>query len=225
MYPTLRKPTKEAGATGQAEGWLVTFNDLLTLLFTFFVLIIAFSSVRGEFLKDAAASVRRALGAETAGAARILSPLVGPLSDRGIETEKARREAERELRLAALHEGLKTVLAGHPYVFCARIPGSVTIRIPAAALFDPSSAALTAHGAALLAAVSGPARGAGAFMTLEAPRSAGGAPHRAGAAVADFLTAGGGMSPERINLTVTPPSPEGGEDYRPVTMTITMEKP
>ena len=56
-----RKPPEESGGTSQA--WLVTFCDLLTLLITFFVLLISMSSMDSQKLRKAFGFFRGAFAA------------------------------------------------------------------------------------------------------------------------------------------------------------------
>ena len=44
------------------DGWVMTYGDMMSLLLTFFVLIVSFSSMQEAKFKDAALSLRRAFG-------------------------------------------------------------------------------------------------------------------------------------------------------------------
>jgi chemotaxis protein MotB len=44
------------------DGWVMTYGDMMSLLLTFFVLIVSFSSMQEAKFKDAAMSLRKALG-------------------------------------------------------------------------------------------------------------------------------------------------------------------
>ncbi|MEZ4388753.1 MAG: OmpA family protein [Candidatus Krumholzibacteriia bacterium] len=44
------------------DGWVMTYGDMMSLLLTFFVLIVSFSSMQEAKFKDAAESLRRAFG-------------------------------------------------------------------------------------------------------------------------------------------------------------------
>ena len=44
------------------DGWVMTYGDMMSLLLTFFVLIVSFSSMQDTKFKDAAMSLRRAFG-------------------------------------------------------------------------------------------------------------------------------------------------------------------
>ena len=47
-----RKKKKKSGGGGGGEGWLVTFSDLITLLLTFFVLLLSMSSLDKSIVKQ-----------------------------------------------------------------------------------------------------------------------------------------------------------------------------
>lgn len=64
-----RKPPQEESSEG--GGWIVTFADLMTLLLTFFILIVAMSTLQDEKIKIALASLRGALGVMDGGASTI----------------------------------------------------------------------------------------------------------------------------------------------------------
>ena len=53
---------KESSGPRGAPAWMVTYGDMMTLLLTFFVLIVSFSSVQDAEFKKAMGSLRGALG-------------------------------------------------------------------------------------------------------------------------------------------------------------------
>jgi len=58
-----RKPGKaDSGGGGGAPAWMVTFADLMTLLLTFFVLLLSMSTLDNQRIKLALGSLRGALG-------------------------------------------------------------------------------------------------------------------------------------------------------------------
>jgi chemotaxis protein MotB len=57
-----RKRQQEEEGGGGAPGWMVTYGDMMSLLLTFFVLLISFSSIKQEDFEKAIASLQGALG-------------------------------------------------------------------------------------------------------------------------------------------------------------------
>ncbi|MDX9975720.1 MAG: flagellar motor protein MotB, partial [FCB group bacterium] len=55
--PRRRKPEPP-----RAPGWMVTYADLMSLMLTFFVMLVAFSEVRRGKLEDAVRSILGAMG-------------------------------------------------------------------------------------------------------------------------------------------------------------------
>src|SRR3954469_4356792 len=58
---------KRGDAHGGGHGWFVTFADLMGLMMSFFVMLVAFSTMDNEKLKVVAGSMRGAFGAQSAG--------------------------------------------------------------------------------------------------------------------------------------------------------------
>jgi chemotaxis protein MotB len=56
---------KRGGAHGGGHGWFVTFADLMGLMMSFFVMLVAFSSMDNNKLKIVAGSMRDAFGVQT----------------------------------------------------------------------------------------------------------------------------------------------------------------
>ncbi len=55
---------REKKAPEGAPGWIVTFADLMSLLLTFFVLILSFASIDKPKFKTAMGSIKQALGVQ-----------------------------------------------------------------------------------------------------------------------------------------------------------------
>jgi len=60
MAPERKK--KEEEVEEGAPGWVVTYGDCMSLLLTFFILILSFSSIQQTKFEDATASIKRSLG-------------------------------------------------------------------------------------------------------------------------------------------------------------------
>ncbi|MFC1736284.1 flagellar motor protein MotB [Candidatus Hydrogenedentota bacterium] len=115
---------KSGGADGSpgAPAWMVTFGDLMSLLLTFFVLLLSFSTTQEEDFKKAMESFRLALGVgvlqEQSGAPT--SDTAGPMSSRTGRLKKtrqlARKRMQRTVRLrkmvtvSATKEGMRITL-------------------------------------------------------------------------------------------------------------------
>ena len=56
---------KRGGAHTGGHGWFVTFADLMGLMLSFFVMLVAFSSMDNNKLKIVAGSMRDAFGVQT----------------------------------------------------------------------------------------------------------------------------------------------------------------
>src|ERR671927_1667525 len=56
---------KRGDAHGGGHGWFVTFADLMGLMLSFFVMLVAFSSQDQQKLKIVAGSMREAFGVQT----------------------------------------------------------------------------------------------------------------------------------------------------------------
>src|SRR3989304_6649299 len=76
--------------------WLLTFNDMVTLLFAFFVLIISMSRIEPAKIGGMAGSVRKVLGMQEVHRerqVRVIIPFALPIHDEDIE--RARRQGEK----------------------------------------------------------------------------------------------------------------------------------
>lgn len=62
MGKNKRKSGTEESGGGGAPGWMVTYGDLMSLLLTFFVLIVSFSSIQNVKFQKALGSLKAALG-------------------------------------------------------------------------------------------------------------------------------------------------------------------
>ena len=56
---------KRGDAHGGGHGWFVTFADLMGLMMSFFVMLVAFSTMDNNKLKIVAGSMRDAFGVQT----------------------------------------------------------------------------------------------------------------------------------------------------------------
>lgn len=95
MSKKQHKKKKKGGDNSGAPAWMTTYSDMVTLLLTFFILMLSFSSVKqGEF-EEAISSIKQALGLVNKVA--ITKPLVRqPLRTR---FEESIQEAVEKLQL------------------------------------------------------------------------------------------------------------------------------
>ncbi len=120
---------------GGAPGWMVTYGDLMSLLLTFFVLIVSFSSIEMAEFQKALGSLKGALGVLPKQQSVVMQwdPVIPQLSD----YEKKRvQKVISELRNVVKAQGLKDK------VVMQEIKNGVLIRIDSPVLFDLGSANL-----------------------------------------------------------------------------------
>ena len=111
------------------DGWVMTYGDMMSLLLTFFVLIVSFSSMQDAKFKEAALSLRKAFGImiEPQSIIRIDDPLV-PRHE--IKEQKDFLFELRELEKALLDKQLATEVA------LEFTPDGVKFRLDAPVLFQ-----------------------------------------------------------------------------------------
>src|SRR3954467_11271569 len=79
---------KKRGEThGGGHGWFVTFADLMGLMMSFFVMLVAFSTMDNNKLKIVAGSMRDAFGAQSA-------KYLGIVEQNGLPTRPKLKNAE-----------------------------------------------------------------------------------------------------------------------------------
>ena len=108
-----------------SQGWLTTYGDMMTLLMTFFILILSFSSVKLDEFHMAMGSMKRALGLLKSPPSITIRPLPGIKSPKKMERL---REIEAKI-LAFVGPRTKAVEV-------QLTPAGVRIRISTPFLFD-----------------------------------------------------------------------------------------
>ncbi|MGF1508456.1 MAG: OmpA family protein [Myxococcota bacterium] len=89
---------EEDGASGGAPAWMATFADLMSLLLTFFVLLLSFAELDIIEFKTALGSVKDALGVITKRPGYLEASSTTPISfDEGHESERASTGIPQEL--------------------------------------------------------------------------------------------------------------------------------
>ncbi|MDD2671232.1 MAG: flagellar motor protein MotB [Syntrophales bacterium] len=131
----IRVPVSTGG-----RNWLLPFNDMMTLLLTFFVLIISLSTIDSAKVQTASGSLGEALGyVQEKVAARVFDPFILPAGQdekpgEPLQTEPAKilSAQEKDALAAALNamEGTRVQTSA----------GGMTVSLSAGILFRPGSA-------------------------------------------------------------------------------------
>ncbi|HOG16750.1 MAG TPA: flagellar motor protein MotB [Syntrophales bacterium] len=228
---------EEQGAGGR---WMLTFNDLVTLLLAFFVLVLSMSMVDQGKLTEATAAARNTFGGAkgSPAAGPRFEPFALPTLDRDIAREKAKKKGsagavngrlpgglddERTRMMAALNDlqGIGTKV----------LPEGLSICLEERLLFSPGSAEIRRKDDPSLAAVIAALRRSDVLIRVEG--HAGAAAEEDGArefgwtlstaralSGVELLIGEGGISPERLSaapcLDLRPaiPMPDGGDRIR-----------
>lgn len=142
------------------ERWLISYADFITLLFAFFVVMYAISSVNEEKYRMFALSLGQALGGRGAATVTVESAVVQPRISLQDLVAKRKADALRRERalLKALAADLSATLA--PLVKEGKVrvtqnSRGVTVDINASVLFDPGDATLTPESMQALRALAG----------------------------------------------------------------------
>lgn len=145
------------------ERWVISYADLVTLLFALFVVLYASSRVDVPKLTQASESVRWALHFKGEGGVKKLTVFRGPPSEGGCAanlgadpvTSASRRRAVEEAR-RRFEQSLKPFLLRKektPTVSVELENGKLRLRLAAHRFFDPASAALRPEMIAVLDAI------------------------------------------------------------------------
>ena len=128
-----------------APGWIVTFSDLMSLLLTFFVLLLSFSSISEEKFNRAVLSLQGALGVLPANPSMIGRSSNKRKNREESESEKQARELRRQLQIMGKEQEVKIE-------FDAK--GGLKISLPNAILFETGSATLKPEASPVLGEIS-----------------------------------------------------------------------
>lgn len=225
-----RQPARDD--SGKQANWMLTFNDLMMLLLTFFVLLLAFSTLQPQKASQAAASAVSALGAERMGG-NALEWFIRPFVDRDIEAHKSRQGATRpgdivRDRQAVVAQALATI----PGARLDAAVGGFAARLPLPGLFEGDTLRLGPVLKGVLDRLADVSRGGGARVVvavaavheMNGPEESRGERRRRSIlrsdAVARYLHEAGGVPAERISVgwvrtpggeTDRQPDPAAGE--------------
>ena len=141
-------PREKKGSDGQegAPMWIVTFSDLMSLLLTFFVLLLSFSTISEDKFNEAAASLR--------GAFSILPAQLGIILPREPAKRKEQMEQQQEQQEQEIMERMNAArqlqrqlqVDGEEKKVKVEMDalGGLKLNLPNAALFETGSVNLRA---------------------------------------------------------------------------------
>lgn len=129
-----RKKKDEEG--GGVPGWMVTYGDLMTLLLTFFVLLLSFSTISEEKLNQAMNSVLQSLGVLPKNSAVVQIMKTNPPAVSQRMPRRAERIAREIMRMMQVVGESDNVQIEYDK------EGGLTIELPDRVLFDTARAEL-----------------------------------------------------------------------------------
>lgn len=136
-----RNLAKEPEDEGPGE-WLVTYADMVTLLLTFFVMLVAISSVNNERFEKIMHSIQYTLGAGVAPGGRVGRIDVHKVRQRslstptGAENEPLLEDIRETINQKDLKDSVSVVQQGNKVIL--RVKGQVLFP-PASSAFDPKA--------------------------------------------------------------------------------------
>lgn len=180
--------------------WLVTFNDMITLILTFFVLILSMSDMDKPSIDQISQSVSEAFGVGGIRKPLVTPRTIQPSPDRGqIEAEKNPDITRMAIQIASL-----------PGMEAQTTPGGIRITMNEKVLFAPDSDVLSENSRELLLALAPVLKASDASITVEGHtdnRPAEGKQFPSNwelstaraVSVVVFLAEKGGIAPERLS--------------------------
>ena len=130
-----RKKKQPEGGGGAA--WLGTFNDLITLLMVFFVLIFTMGSGDAEKIMEMRNSVMRGLGLLDSAGMGSSGLVKGPAAARKLSHEE---EEDRSEISDALKDSVSDMSSAMPWIDASVSENEVTISLEGSVAFDPGVA-------------------------------------------------------------------------------------
>ncbi len=141
----------------QPDRWLVSYADFITLLFAFFVVMYAVSSVQQHKVRQLSQSIGQALGKkQTAAASPITMARPDELASARLAERrqaKAQHEQAQMTAMAQALDGKLSTLVQEGKVRVTRTGRGITIEINAAILFAPANADLNPASIAALQSI------------------------------------------------------------------------
>lgn len=195
-----KKTTVVTGPKGFGGRWLLTFNDMITLILTFFVLILSMSDMDKPSIDQISQSVSEAFGVGGVRKPLVTPRTVQPSPDRGlIEAEKNPDISRMAIQIASL-----------PGMEAQTTPAGIRISLNEKVLFAPDSDVLSESSRQVLLALIPILKASDALITVEGhtdnqpvvnerfPSNWELSTARAVSVVA-FLAEKGGIAPERLS--------------------------
>jgi len=140
--------------------WLLTFNDMMTLVLTFFVLILSMSSLDMNRVRQASNAVADAFGATLQmreAATAVFEPILTSIADPDIERQRMRDALNGSKPRTGKTAELELIGAFNrlPGISARMVDGRLSVILDEALLFAPGSAELAADESLALEALSG----------------------------------------------------------------------
>lgn len=133
-----KKKKMDEGEQG-APMWVVTYGDMMSLLLTFFILLLSFSTLEEKKVREAISSLKGALGVLPRSPAPVQRPEPRPMDitkpTRTEQTESKIRKLREQLRSQGLDRQIQ-VGQSHKGLLNIRIPDSVLFRSGSAELLE-----------------------------------------------------------------------------------------
>lgn len=131
------------------ESWLTTFSDVSMLLLCFFVLLLSMSAIDAKKFRESFSSVRDTFGGDEQNSIRFMAEpgvkeVVEDLVRMRQELMEQQQKTFTEVQKLLLTQGLDGLVSA------VLDEGTITLRLPAEAVFEPGSERLSAAGAEVL---------------------------------------------------------------------------
>jgi len=141
-----RRERRQEPAGGEgAPGWMVTYGDMMGLLLTFFILLVAYSSMDTQKFTEALLSVQGALGVLSGEGATV------PVSD--VSTARRAQAATVERLARQLRQHLQVMGKASDIKLELDQQGGLRINVPSQILFDSARADLKPEAFEILSSV------------------------------------------------------------------------
>ncbi|WP_028575882.1 OmpA/MotB family protein [Desulfonatronovibrio hydrogenovorans] len=142
-------PVQDLEEEDDTRAWVTIFADIALLLLVFFILLFSFSTLSDQKFEETILSVRRSLGQQDTEewGLRIRTDTAGVLMDQAAQYRQMVESQKRvfsDIRYYQNQKGLEGVVGAHLDA------GTITLRLPASALFDLGQVELKPEGKKLL---------------------------------------------------------------------------